>query len=226
MAARHSVFLLMDRPPARVARAACAALGLALAGLGSAAAEEESPQPIRPEVERRPINLAAIDTEDFELGVFFGVLSIEDFGSNPVYGARLAYHVSERLFVEAALGRSKGDKTSYERLSGSAELLSDSDRELTYYNLSLGFNLLPGEAFPLKGWAFNSQLYLIAGAGSTRFAGDDAFTVNFGAGYRFLATDWLALHLDVRDHMFDVDLLGENKLTHNLELTAGLTVFF
>jgi len=225
MAARRSLLLLSPR--LRRLHLPLAALCLALAGAAPAAADEETqPQVIQPEVERRSVDLARIDSENFELGLFFGMLAIEDFGTNPVYGARLAYHVGERLFVEAALGRSKGDKTSYERLSGAAELLSDDDRELTYYNLSLGFNLLPSESFPAKDWAFNSALYIIAGVGSTRFAGGDAFTVNFGAGYRFLATDWLALHLDVRDHMFDVDLLGENKLTHNLELTTGFTVFF
>ena len=68
--------------------------------------------------------------------------------------------------------------------------------------------------------------YLIAGLGSTRFAGDDRFTVNFGAGYRFLLTDSVALHLDFRDHLFDIDLLGEEKTVHNLEGHLGFTVFF
>ena len=61
---------------------------------------------------------------------------------------------------------------------------------------------------------------------STRFAGDDRFTVNFGVGYRFLYTDSVAFHLDFRDHLFDIDLLGEDKTTHNLEATLGVTVFF
>ena len=56
--------------------------------------------------------------------------------------------------------------------------------------------------------------------------GDDRFTVNFGAGYRFLLTDSVALHLDFRDHLFDIDLLGEEKTAHNLEGHLGVTVFF
>ncbi|HFE32118.1 MAG TPA: outer membrane beta-barrel domain-containing protein, partial [Gammaproteobacteria bacterium] len=104
--------------------------------------------------------------------------------------------------------------------------LTDSGRILSYYNVSLGYNLLPGEAFIGRNWAFRTALYVIAGAGSTTFAGDDRFTINFGAGYRFLATDWLALHVDVRDHIFDIDVLGYSKTAHNLETTAGLSVFF
>ena len=61
---------------------------------------------------------------------------------------------------------------------------------------------------------------------SMAFAGDDRFTVNFGAGYRFLLTDSIAIRLDVRDYLFDIDILGEDKTTHNMEGQLGVTVFF
>lgn len=189
-------------------------------------AAEDPGQVIEPGVERREIREGDIDTEDFEVGVFAGIMSVEDFESNVVYGARLAYHVTEGFFVEGTVGTTDAGLTSFERLSGGAPLLSDSDRRLTYYNLNLGYNILPGEAFVGDNRAFNNALYVTAGLGATRFAGDDRFTVNFGAGYRFLLNDWIALHLDVRDHLFDIDLLGEEKTVHNLEGHLGLTVFF
>ncbi len=154
------------------------------------------------------------------------MLSVEDFGSSPVYGLRGAYHITEDFFAEGAYGRSTVGKTSYETLSGSARVLTDAERVYSYYNISLGYNLLPGEAFIGSKHAFNSALYVIAGVGSTRFANDSRFTLNFGSGYRFLATDWLALHADVRDHVFARDLLGASKTMHNLEFTGGMTVFF
>lgn len=187
---------------------------------------EEPGQVIDPDVERREIREPDIDTEDFEIGAFAGIMSIEDFESEVVYGVRLAYHVTEGFFVEASIGQSEAGLTSFERLSGGAPILSDDDRQLTYYNLNLGYNILPGEVFFGESRAYNTNLYLIAGLGSTRFAGDDRFTVNVGAGYRFLLNDWIALHLDVRDHLFDIDVLGEDKTTHNMEGHLGLTVFF
>jgi len=39
-------------------------------------------------------------------------------------------------------------------------------------------------------------------------------------------TDWLAVQADVRDHIYSLDLLGKRRNTNNLEVTAGLTVFF
>ncbi|MDH4046918.1 MAG: outer membrane beta-barrel domain-containing protein [Gammaproteobacteria bacterium] len=189
-------------------------------------AELPQGQVIEPEVERRKVKEPKIDTEDFEIGAFVGVLSIEDFGSDFVYGARIAYHVTEGFFVEGTAGQTKAGLTSFEILSGGAPLLSDSDRQYTYYNLNLGYNILPGEVFIGEGRAYNNALYLIGGLGSTRFAGDDRFTVNFGVGYRFLFNDSVAFHFDFRDHLYDIDLLGEEKTTHNLEAHVGVTMFF
>jgi len=196
--------------------------------------DEEAPPPssegpgqvIDPEVERREIKEPAIDREDFEIGPFVGIMSIEDFGTDVVYGVRLAYHITNGFFVEGTVGQTEAGLTSFEVLSGGARLITDSQRELTYYNLNLGYNILPGEVFIGEGRAYNTNLYLIAGLGSTRFAGDDRFTVNVGAGYRFLLSDSIALHLDFRDHLFDIDLLGEEKTVHNLEGHVGFTVFF
>lgn len=189
-------------------------------------AAEQPEQVVQPEIERRDIKEADIDTEDFEIGGFFGVMNVEDFGTNPVYGARATYHVTEYIFTEAAYGHTDTDETSFERLSGSAPLLDDNDRKLDYYNLSFGLNVLPGESFIGSKWAFTSDFFLIGGAGWTSFAGEDEFTWNVGFGYKFLANDWLAVRLDARDHVFDVDLLGDKQTNHNLEFTGGLSIFF
>ena len=189
-------------------------------------ADEQLKPVIDPEIVRRELNEADIDTENFEVGLFFGIISIEDFGSNSVYGARLTYHVTEDLFIEGTYGLSKGGKTSFENLSGGAPLLTDEQRDYTYYNASLGFNLLPGEAFVGSNHSFNTAFYVVAGAGSTKFAGDERFTLNYGVGYRFIATDFMAFHMDFRDHFFNIDLLGTDKTAHNLEFTASATLFF
>ena len=189
-------------------------------------AEEEPVPVIEPQVERRVIDPADIDTEDFEIGFFAGQMSVEDFGVNTVAGLRFAYHITESFFVELGAGQTDTELTSFERLSGAAQLLTDPQRQYTYYNVSMGYNIFPGESFIGRNRALNTSFYLIAGVGKTRFAGDDRFTVNIGAGMRFLPLDWLALHIDVRDHILDVDLLGQEKTVNNLEAHVGLTFFF
>src|SRR5262245_55378570 len=213
------LLLLLLRP------AVLAALGLAVAGpafaadAGTAPDEQAAQQQrvIEPEIERRDIERPRIDTEDFEVGLYGGVMSVEDFGSNSVVGVRFAYHISEAFQLEATYGQTDTEKTSFELLSGGAQLLEDDERTLSYYDLTFGWNVLPGEAFFGSKRAFNTALYLIGGAGSTKFAGDEHFTAVAGMGFRMLPNDWLAVHADVRDHLFDTDLLGEKKTAHNIE---------
>jgi hypothetical protein len=38
--------------------------------------------------------------------------------------------------------------------------------------------------------------------------------------------DWLAIHADVQDQIFDIDLLGKAKTAHNIAAQLGLTFFF
>jgi outer membrane beta-barrel protein len=184
------------------------------------------PPVIEPDVERREIETAKIDTEDFEVGIFAGEISVEDFGVNSVVGATFAYHITEGFFVELAAGQADTELTSFERLSGAAQLLTDSEREYSYYNLSLGYNIFPGESFFGRNRSLNTTTYLIGGIGKTTFAGDDRFTVSLGLGIRLMPLDWLAVHADVRDHVFDIDLLGQEKTSHNIEAHVGVTFFF
>ena len=178
------------------------------------------------EPERRKVDIDRLDTEDWEVGVFAGLMNVEDFGTNTLTGVRVAYHVTEDFFVEAQYGMTDLGQTSFERLSGGAQLLTDDQREMSYYNLSVGYNVFPGESFIASRWAFKGGLYVIAGIGSTDFAGDERFTLNAGLGYRLIATDWLAFHFNVRDHIFDSDLLGKEETLHNIEFSGGLTIFF
>jgi outer membrane beta-barrel protein len=181
---------------------------------------------IQPRVERRRVVVPRIRGSNIELGVHYGVMSIEDFGTHPAYGLDLAYHLTEDLFVRAEAGRSTGGLTSFETLSGNIRLLTEGERKFTYYDLGLGYNFLPGEAFFGRSRAMTSSFYVTGAAGATQFAGDKKFTVTVGAGYQVLPFDWLAVRIGLEDHMFQSDLLGSNKLTHNIEAGLGTTVFF
>lgn len=197
------------------------------------AAEEEAedldvtpPRVIEPNVTRRKIKRPKIDNENWEVGGGIGFLSIEDFGTNQTYAAQLSYHVTEDFFFRADLGQSTAGRTSFETLGGNIELLTGDERRFTYYSLSLGYNFLPGEVFLGRKLAMNSTFFVVGGLGSVKFAGDNRLALNLGAGYRVLPTDWLAITLGVYDRVFDTDLLGEKKVTNNIETLLSATVFF
>ncbi len=187
-------------------------------------ADPSRQQVIEPEVDRREIKIPRIDTENFELGVYAGTLSVEDFGSNSVKGIRFDYHITEDFFLEVAYGKSTVSDSSFRRLG--LPIFPMEDEDLEYYNVSFAYNAFPGEIFLGKKRAWTSAVYLIGGIGNTEFIGEDLTTFNFGIGFRLLPTDWLALRVDLKDYIWDSDVLGENKTTHNFELSFGLGVFF
>lgn len=183
-------------------------------------------QVIQPQLERRDVKVPHINANDIEVGFYSGILSIENFSAESVKGVRLAYHVTEDFFVEGAYARSIISDEFFRSRAFPITGFDQQEEDLTYYNISLGYNVLPGEIFLGRRWAMASAFYIIGGIGTTTFANESYSTFNFGGGYRILLTDWLAMHIDMRDYVFDSDLLGQNKRTNNFEATLGLTVFF
>lgn len=192
---------------------------------GAAASPSPNEQVIQPAVPRRDVRVPMIPNNDFIVGAFVGTYSSEGFGANLVYGARLGYHITEDFFVEGLYGTTKVSDENFRRILPGG-IFPTSEEKLDYYNLSVGYNILPGEVFFGSRYAKASALYLIAGVGSTKFLEQSKQTVNVGLGLRVFVKDWAAIQVDFRDHLYSLDLLGERKSTSNLELTAGATFFF
>jgi outer membrane beta-barrel protein len=191
-------------------------------------AQAEKPaneQVIEPQVERRDVKLPRFPSKDFEIGLFTGTYETQNFGASSVSGLRVGYHITEDFFAEAAYARTKvSDETFRQILPGG--IFAQTKENLTYYNLSAGYNVLPGEVFLGSNRAKATAVYLIGGVGSTSFNKQKRQTLNFGVGLRLLLADRWALQVDMRDHIFSLDLLGKRQSTQNLELTGGLTYFF
>ena len=179
-----------------------------------------------PKVERREVEREAIDTENWEIGAYYGIISVEDFGSSELTGVRAAYHVTEDFFIETSYAQTTAGLSSFERLNGNVVLLTPEEREYAHYNIGLGFNLIPGEGFIGSDLAFTSSLYLLAGLGSTDFAAEQRSTIMVGGGYRILFTDWFAMHLTLKDHFYDIELLGSAKTANDLEISTSFTIYF
>src|SRR5262249_41797902 len=155
-------------------------------------ADATPPRVVDPEVERRKIKVPHIRSSNVEIGIQDGFLSIEDFGTQNAYGLSIAYHVTEDFFFLGEYGRAYAGRTSFETLGGNIQLLTPAERRFTYYDISLGYNLLPGEAFIGRGHAMTTSFYFVGGIGATKFAGADHFTLNFPAASPLLPPPPLA----------------------------------
>ncbi len=207
-----------------------AALLAVAATLPAAAQVSRQPRPaaeqvIVPEVERREVRRPRYASNDFAAGLYAGTYATENFGASAVSGVRLGYHITEDFFVDATLGRSKVSDESFRQILPGGIFVNRSEI-LSYYAISAGYNLLPGEVFFGRNNARATQGYVLAGVGSTDFAGQKRQTLHAGFGLRLLVNNWFVVQADVRDHVFTLDLLGKRQSTNNLEVTAGLTLFF
>ena len=210
---------------------------LALAGLAAltaaaAPAVAQTPpaastaeQVIVPQVERRDVKRPKVPSNDFAVGLYAGTYATQNFGASTVSGLRVAYHVTEDIFVDATLGRTKVSDENFRQILPGGVFVNRTEK-LGYYAVSAGYNVLPGEVFFGRNYAKATQGYILAGVGSTDFAGQKRQTFHAGFGMRLIVADWFSVQADVRDHVFTLDLLGRRQSTQNLEVTAGLTVFF
>jgi outer membrane beta-barrel protein len=198
---------------------------VALAADPPVAEKAANQQVIVPEVDRRDIRKPRFPSNDFEVGVFGGTYATQNFGSSAVGGLRVGYHITEDVFVEAVYAQTKvSDEAFRQVLPGG--VFAQTKEKLSYYNVSAGYNLLPGEVFFGSTRAKASAIYLIGGVGSTKFNTQRRQTINFGLGARLFLTDKAALQIDMRDHVFSLDILGKRQSTQNLEMTGGFTYFF
>lgn len=179
---------------------------------------------IEPAEQQRDVHDAAIDTEQFEVGIFTGFIAVEDFNSNSVIGLSGAYHLNKRMMLLAHYGSSDIDRASFE-INTNSSFLSNADRKFTYVDLQFAYNLFPGKSFFGTGANFDSGIYLFAGLGKTKFAGDSGTGLVFGSSYRMVITDYMTVNFDFKDHLFKRDFT-EDKQTHNIEFTAGVNVLF
>ncbi|EHR70611.1 hypothetical protein BurJ1DRAFT_1747 [Burkholderiales bacterium JOSHI_001] len=199
-------------------------LAAAAAGAQNSPAPAPTEEPVVvPQVQRRDVKLPRLPSRDFEVGAFAGSYSVQGFEAVAVAGLRAGYHITEDFFVEAAVGRAKVNDETFRKIFAGTVLASD---RLSYYNVSLGYNVMPGEVFFGRTVAKASAVYLIGGVGSTQFNDRRHQTLNFGAGIRLFLRDWAAVQVDMRDHIFSDDLLGARRRNNNLEFTGGLTFFF
>jgi outer membrane beta-barrel protein len=164
-------------------------------------------------------------SNDIEVGAFVGTYSTQNFGSSTVGGLRLGYHITEDFFAEAVVAQTQVSDTNYRQILPGG-IFANELENLSYYNLSVGYNVLPGEVFfgTTRAWPFS--LYVIGGVGSTSFNQQRRSTFNFGSGLRVYFNDSISVQIDARDHIFSLDLLGKNQTTQNLEFTIGLTAAF
>lgn len=170
-------------------------------------------------------NSLDIDNEVFELGVFAGVLNIEDFNSEFVPGLRATFRASEDYFIQYNYLQTDVSLSAYEQSQG-VRFFDGDDRTFSHYDLLVGYNIFQGEFFP-SSTASLSSLYVVAGVGETDFGGESALTYTLGLGYQVAITRRFALQFDFRDYIYTSSLItDESRSVHTTQISTGVSFLF
>ena len=123
---------------------------LAVTCLGAHAAEPvvatTTEQVVVPQVDRREFSLPRFPSNDFEIGAFIGTYATQNFGASMVAGARLGYAITEDFFVEGVYAQTQVSDAAFRQVLPGG-VFPEKTEKLSYYNLSVGYNVLPGEIF-------------------------------------------------------------------------------
>ena len=179
------------------------------------------------EPEKKPVEAKAaeIDTERFEIGLHLGVLNVEDFNANLSTGLSFTWRLMDGVLAELRYTQATTERATFEELADQ-DFLADSDRKFSAIEVLGGYRVLNGRSFFGRSAKIDSELYLLGGLGQASFAGNDSVSFVFGASYRTVFTDFITVNVDIRDHMFNREFIGDDKLTQNIEFSLGVNYLF
>ena len=174
--------------------------------------------------DQREVNASDLNTEYFDVGLVAGIVNLQDFPSEVVYGLSATFRSSEDFFLQFNYAQANVSLSSYEKNQG--RLFSGDDRIYQHYDFLVGYNIFQGEFFTSGTNANLSALYAVAGIGDTDFGGEASFTYTLGVGYQVAFKRLVIFRLDYRNFFYSSNLLLESETTQNSQLTLGVSYLF
>ena len=161
-----------------------------------------------------------------ELSVLGGYYAADVLSSTYAYGASVAFFLSEDFGVEALVVRNPVQFRLEQPFTGF-------DREQHFQ---------PGNAWNVLGamvWApihaklrwserriTHADVSWMVGAGQTISDAAQGLTFQTGLGIRLYLTRFLSIRFDVRDLLIPEEVLGRDRITHNIVTLVGLSGWF
>jgi len=167
-----------------------------------------------------------------ELSPMGGWLAADMSDGAPIWGGAYTFHFTEDLGLEAAYFRTRQTSSVLEAVVDRQPNLVDIARaEETDVQLFLGhfvWSLAYGKVRWLGGAIGRFDFYLSLGAGAIDDErGSPGLTGSGGFGLKFYLAQWLALRLDVRDHVHSQrTVLGVDRVVNDISAMGGASIFF
>jgi outer membrane beta-barrel protein len=166
-----------------------------------------------------------IKTGRVELTAIGGYQGSDIFSSSYVYGGAISYHLFEGLAVEGTflVSRANADILQLSKITTGVTTFVG-ERVFEGFGAAVWSPIHAKMKFGNR--VAHLDFYLAGGAGVTFSSFVRGVTFNAGAGTKIFLNRWLAMRIDVRDHISQQELVGENHIVNNVQVTLGLSAFF
>lgn len=166
---------------------------------------------LEPVIKRDTVELD-IHSQDFEVGIVGGLINLDDYSIDNSTGLgagiKLGYHFNNHWFTEASLFNTKS---------------FDTGGDMTIADLVVGYSLYQ-DTYLTSDFRAQSSIYVVAGAGLTRFRESNFKTIVGGAGYRIMLSDNLSARAELRGNLHRAFVAGGWSL--DPQATLGLGYYF
>lgn len=173
-----------------------------------------------PDLPRSKYSAPEISSQDIELALFVGQLSIEAVRNILVTGVKAAYHLTPRYFVELSYDKAFVEDTAYRETDSGVVATNYTDYQ--HYDISLGMNLVHGEFYINSDRSLPVDMYAQVGTGSTSLD-EDYTTYNLTLGGRVLLDDETALRVNFTQLFLDT---GAGEIDNHFQASIGVSVYF
>jgi outer membrane beta-barrel protein len=163
-----------------------------------------------------------------ELSVMGGVYAADLYSASWLAGGAYTFHFSEDLALEASVQftRFRSAVTdSYEQRYPQIALQENPDKAGRLYFGHIVWSFAYGKLRWMGDGISRFDLNLALGAGATDDTTSLGVTGSAGLGAKFYFGHWFAMRLDVRDHVLQESLVGDEHLVNDVLVTLGASVF-
>jgi outer membrane beta-barrel protein len=218
-------------------RLACVALALAASSLVTLAASPARAQCVDEELKEELVggrHYRGVEDRLFtkafrhELSVMGGYYAADLYSSNWVVGGAYTFHFSEDLALEASYQYTRFTSavtSTYERRFPQISLEENTDKPGNLYFGHLIWTFAYGKLRWMGGGISRFDFNFAIGAGVTDDSTARGLTGSAGLGAKLFFGKWFALRADMRDHVLQEALVGDEHLVNDVIFTLGASVF-
>jgi outer membrane beta-barrel protein len=163
-----------------------------------------------------------------ELSVMGGYYAADLYSSNWVVGGAYTFHFSEDFALEASYQYTRFQSavtSTYERRFPQISLEENTDKPGNLYFGHLVWTFAYGKLRWMGGGISRFDFNLAIGAGVTDDSTSRGLTGSAGLGTKLFFGKWFALRADVRDHVLEEALIGDQHIVNDIIFTLGMSAF-